>query len=441
MRLASVLATAAIVVSCGSGIAQAQNQTVPAEFPPDSFTGRQYVDSEGCVFIRAGIDGAVNWVPRMNRSKQQICGAQPTLSGNQIAAAQAPRATAPETKPAPAPSTAAATPQPAQAPSDTPRYVSTPPPKPVASKPAAPAPVEATAPKPTPKPAPEARRVVSADCASLSPMSQHYINSTSRYAIRCGPQTSPHVTERETAGPNATVYYSGSAASGVPAGTAASHHTGRYATAPTRVAPKHVYANQKASTEGVYVPEGYISVWEDDRLNTRRAHQTFAGKARMEQRWTKSTPRRLKTPSVGPVVTEADVATRSAVSYPMAMSFAQQAAPKATPKRRVTVSTRGQAPAKAAPKPAAKMAATPKAETRAASHRYVELGNFSDPTHAKRTAQKLANSGMPARMGKVTHKGKTYTLVMAGPFKTQSQLENGMARVRGMGFSQASLRK
>ena len=421
MRLASVLATAAIVVSCGSGIAQAQiKKAVPAEFPPASYTGRQYVDSTGCVFIRAGVDGAVNWVPRVSRGRKQICGMQPTLSSSQIAAVQAPRATGPATQPAPATATTTVARKPVTAPATTTTtvYRSAPPPKPVAPKPAK-APVVAAAPASKP------RRVVAADCASLSPQSQHYINSTNRYAIRCGPQSAPHVTERETAGPNATIYNPGSPTGSVAAYRTGSHAAPGYVTATTMVAPKHVYANQKASTEGVYVPEGYVAVWEDDRLNTRRAHQTFAGKAQMEQRWTKTTPRRLKEPAVGPVVTEADVVTRSTVAYPVAMSFAQQAAPQA----------------KAAPKPAATMAATPKVETRAASHRYVELGNFSDPAHAKRTAQKLANSGLPARMGKVTHKGKTYTLVMAGPFETQSALDRGLARVRGMGFAQASLRR
>lgn len=436
MRLASVLATAAIVVSCGSGIAQAQiKKSVPAEFPPASYTGRQYVDSNGCVFIRAGVDGAVNWVPRVTRGRKQICGFKPTLSGSQVAAAQAPRATAPATQPATTTTsaTAQATRKPATTTTTT-LYRSAPPPKPVAPKPAK-APVVATVTKPAAKP----RRVVETSCANLSAQSRQYINSTNRYAIRCGPQSAPHVTERATASANATVYRPGA----VPANVSATYRTGgTYATAPgyytgvTRVAPKHVYANQKASTDGVYVPEGYVSVWEDDRLNTRRAHQTFAGKAQMEQRWTRTTPRRMKVPDVGPVVTQADVAVQ--YQYPVAMSFAQQQ-PKA--KRKVTVSTRGQAPAKAAPKPAATMAATPKADTSAPSHRYVELGNFSDPNHAKRTAQKLANSGLPARMGKVTHKGKSYTLVMAGPFKTQGQLDSGLARVRGMGFSQASLRK
>ncbi|RZV98604.1 MAG: SPOR domain-containing protein [Rhodobacteraceae bacterium] len=52
---------------------------MPAEFPPDSFEERQYVDSKGCVFVRVGVDDAVTWVPRVSRTRQQICGQQPTF--------------------------------------------------------------------------------------------------------------------------------------------------------------------------------------------------------------------------------------------------------------------------------------------------------------------------------------------------------------------------
>ena len=52
---------------------------VPAPFPPASFEGRQYVDRDGCVFIRAGAGPGVTWVPRVARDGGQICGADPTL--------------------------------------------------------------------------------------------------------------------------------------------------------------------------------------------------------------------------------------------------------------------------------------------------------------------------------------------------------------------------
>lgn len=69
-----------------SAVGQAM-MTGPAEMPPLSFEGREYVDSKGCVFIRAGMDGNVVWVPRVDRNRDPVCGYPPSLSGAQLASA------------------------------------------------------------------------------------------------------------------------------------------------------------------------------------------------------------------------------------------------------------------------------------------------------------------------------------------------------------------
>ena len=479
MRLTRVLVIAAIATTFAHGGAVAQSDSgarVPAEFPPSSYTGRQYVDSRGCVFIRAGIDGDVTWVPRVTRGRQVICGFKPSL-GAGAATASAPPAPAQQPEIITVPQQPTSTPKPAP----TTRRVPTAPKKVVRAaqepKPAVPS-TSASSPEivtvsstsaTAPKPAPETRRVVQRQsaCPSASALSQRYTQIRPGLTVRCGPQTTPHanvISGGAGTGTDTRVVTATPAPQTQPA-SANVVRPGQVVTPrevqspPVRVAPRHVYERQVNSTRGVYVPEGYQPVWEDDRLNPHRAHQTFAGKAMMEVAWTKTVPRRLIDRRTGREVTH----NYPGLQYPYT-SFEQQRAAG------VVVATRGQmvpdpitvvrsrdgmvravkrtrnvnktAPRREAEKPTVSTrSSAAKAPAKAASHRYVQVGIFSAPDLARSAAQRLANAGLPARMGKTAHKGQPYTSVVVGPFGTQSQLQSGMRAVRRAGYPNAYFRK
>ena len=308
MKLKRALALVYLASSCAFAfMAQAQQGTeIPAEFPPASYEGRQYVDSRGCVYVRAGIDGAVNWVPRVSRAREHLCGAQPTFA----AAAPAPAVVAPIAKDAikivpstpvsPAAKPAATQTQPVRVVRTAPAPV--PAPKPVArtivkapaSKPVAPAPkVVKTLPKvATPRvvakaPAPQKRMIEvpannQSGCQGASAISNKYIGNGGQYPVRCGSQDTGHVTEiRRSKVRSGTGSYQDSNAGSLPGNTV--------------IVPKHVYD----AHEGIkpQIPAGYRTVWEDDRLNPYRAYQTVQGYHDTQMMWSNTVPRRMLTPS------------------------------------------------------------------------------------------------------------------------------------------------
>jgi len=430
------LSCMAVTMTSGQGWAQSlRNLPVPAEFPPDSYTGTQYVDSAGCVFIRAGVGASETWVPRLTRSRQPLCGFAPSLAGATPdpvpeAAQQTQRTAtaepAPEADTTPRRAKAPAAAQPAATPRAATSRPATEPPREVivialpgsATRPATEAKAAAGS-GITPKARP-ARTITPPDpdrtaCAGLSGVSAAYTVQHNGSPVRCGPQQAHYITYARGSGPRAAVDPS----PGAPA-------TPETVPPGTRVAPARIYAKQKTSMAGISVPEGMEPVWEDDRLNPRRAHQTFEGKAQMEMVWTNTVPRRLIERRAG-----LTVATRGSHEPGPAASTTRREVQAEAP--RASVSTRS-APATAS------AASAPVPEPARQTTHYAQAGLFADAAQGLAAARRIAGAGLPARRGTVERDGRALTLVLAGPFSSEAEARTGAARLRGMGFDNVRLR-
>jgi hypothetical protein len=288
MRLISLVSALALGAAlAGPGFAQTVSQLGgPAELPPAGYSANQYVDSRGCVFIRAGYGGQETWVPRVTRQRQALCGYQPTGGGGTATIAAAPAIT-PQT---PATPQAPATPRPVT--------IAVAPTRPVQQTVV----VRQVPVQPTPAPAPAPVTVTTAavatrpaNCANLPASAGQYMRGDN---VRCGPQAN----------------HPGDLAGGMVIGSGGA--SGSYS-----------------------APEGYRTVWTDGRLNSNRglAYATPQGAAAQGQYWRDTVPltaidlRVVIVPDPGPATVTRSSSTPSnvapATSAPVRVTAPVAAAP------------------------------------------------------------------------------------------------------------------
>ena len=77
---------ASLLVAVFATTAWARGPIEPAELPPPDYAGQQYVDSKGCMFVRAGAGGKVIWIPRVSREGVPVCDNPP--SGRRVPVAE-----------------------------------------------------------------------------------------------------------------------------------------------------------------------------------------------------------------------------------------------------------------------------------------------------------------------------------------------------------------
>lgn len=401
MRLNIVLVA---VWATFSGLTMAQAQSIadiggPRELPPSSFKGQQYVDSRGCVFLKAGYGGQVNWVPRVNSARKALCGFPPTFGKVAIEMADepapAPRVVVAEVAPAPKPKVVVA-----PRVTDAPRVAVAPAP---AIDPATyvPAPVATTI-----------RVVAPAPYADRAPAGTYEVASAGPGPGKIGCFTSAPVAEvvRLRTGGTAVVCTRGDGGisgwrppiyphtAGV--GASLTEPVARVAVDPARVTDGTGYAAATyamADSDAIPTPpKGYKLAWTDDRLNPNRGKGTAQGNASQERVWTREVPYQLVT---------------------------------TTPRKKgqVVVST------KSTP-------ATEKAPVRASGGAMVQIGTFGVPANAAGAASRLSALGLPVAKGKITKGGKTLQIVYAGPFSSGAEAQAALSAARRAGFRDAFLR-
>jgi hypothetical protein len=402
----------------------------PAEFPPASFTGSQFADSRGCVFVRAGIAGSTTWVPRVTSSRQNLCGAQPTFANGASAqntipaqAAVPPGATLITAPPAAAAAQAQATASAQAAPRAVPvaPAVQAPVARTAAPRPQASAPVNArVAPQPpmiAVNPGAPMRTIASITTPptirAVTPSRAAATNGCAP-GVRCGPQTQDPVPRGTVTG--GTVKGGGAQ----PQPLVVNRRTQATLDPQTRIVPRHVAVAQAQAASVGPIPQGYRPVWEDDRLNPRRAQGTIAGKAAMDLVWTQTVPRRLIDRATGRDMTAfnpnleypyTDLATQVRAGVPVA-----------------TVATRATPQAVQAPTP------------QRVSGRFVQVGAFADPTNADTAVRRLQAAGLPVSVQRSSSKGRAVQVILAGPFGDPGALSQGLGAARAAGFRDAFAR-
>lgn len=408
-----VLAVAGwVAVSCISS-ASAQTLAGPAETPPSSFKGSQYVDSRGCVYLRAGIGGRVTWVPRISRDRKAICGQSSASAAREVAAAAA--------KPAPAP----------RAPQQSSGF-SGKPMETIASlahaKPRVQAPRLLS--KPVMQPAVTALAPVAAasrgtapavrlqkGCPAASPYGARVKFTDGRRSLICSTDPGFDVraaairsqVARNTPAPitrPAPQYHTKADSAGVFA-------SGGYkcpASAPVarRFAIRGGGSTVLCITAGgglasatpplglgkqaaFAVPRGYKNAWNDGRLNPRRGKGTAVGQAQQDLVWTRDVPARL---------------------------IEKGAAKQASGQKLYTTST----------------------SNAAAGRYYVQIGTFGESANAMATAARLRGLGLPVAKSRITSKGRKLQIVMAGPFDNAGSAQAALSAAKRSGFADAFIR-
>ena len=379
-----IISVAMLAISCGLPATQAQAVTGPANLPPAGFTGQQFVDNKGCIYMRAGYGGQITWVPRISANRKALCGQPPSFGARPVVeVAEAPLVR--PKNPGPPMETIASLKTPPKVVPRQPEVVI------AAQVPQTRNSVQARVYDRTPVRSTDGVFVVATapgregkiGCYTSAPVLQRVRLRTGGTALVCTPGNGTLTGWRPPIFP---------AGSRVGAALSDDNIIGAGGTSTT-------YRRSVASDAVPTPPQGYKLAWKDDRLNPLRGKGTVEGQAAQDEIWTRKVPAKLV------------VQTRTKVKLPT-----------------VTVSTKSQATAPVEP------------SRKAAGGAFVQVGTFGVPSNAQGAAARLAGLGLPVARGKTVMGGKQVVVVYAGPFASTAEAQRALNAARGAGFGDAFIK-
>ncbi|WP_157888268.1 SPOR domain-containing protein [Neptunicoccus sediminis] len=412
IKMAAGMATGFAVVFTLSDPAEAQSLrkiTAPAENPPQSYTGKQYVDSRGCVFIRAGFGGRVTWVPRVNRKRKVYCSPsnRPSLSGSQLAALK-------QAKPVQSSNQVVDLSLPEIAAAEPARQVVKIPPKKVAVAKPAPKVRVKTAPKRTVK----ARPVTVATAAPA--MTRTNLVQRGPQAVHPGDLVRSGRDQAENAGLDS-----------------------RTPARPLQTTVVKTVPARRVAT--AYTPPAAQTVHPGDLVRQqkqRRLQAAAAANASVYKKPAKPVRKVTKAQVVDPIhglqtvgtIIDPDVTARGDAQMEMVWT---NTVPRRLIQKRVRVRQVAVAGSTVKAIKSSKSYVQPKPKARSAGKRYVQVGTFGNATNARRTISRFQSGGLPVGTRTIARNGKNLKVVLLGPFSSEAQMQSALRSARGAGFGDA----
>ncbi len=310
----------------------------PANLPPADFTGTQFVDNKGCVYIRTGRTGATSWTPRVSRDRKLVCGFEPSFAGTSAVPLRQ-------------------------------------------------------------KPAIVAQKPIS------SPLSSIPVKQTS-----------------STLPPKKTV-----------PSTRATPAAQSYAQTTTSNGREIILNGSGMPSK---IPNGFRAAWDDGRLNLNRGIPTAAGIVDSEKIWTQNIPRQL----ISDVAQGNIYPVKRVLTYPFKSMETQERFMAAKGALSLSVAQDGEISMN---RSAAATRISSKSMPATGTHKdgqIIQVATFANQLNAERTSLRMAKLNLPTTNKPVTIAGKSYQIVLVGPFYDQETSKVALKTIHQEGFRDAFFR-